>query len=77
MEIDVHDSLQSTLRILGHKLRLKQIEVEKRFAASFSVPLALHRNIVSLRTAVQRWSFPVVTGWRCATSGDRNCHSHR
>ena len=28
-ELDVHDSLQSTLTILGHKLRLKQIEVEK------------------------------------------------
>lgn len=36
-ELDVHDSLQSTLTILGHKLRLKQIEVEKRFAASPSV----------------------------------------
>ena len=33
-EIDVHESLQSTLTILGHKLRLKQIQVEKRFAAS-------------------------------------------
>src|SRR5208282_2195949 len=33
-ELDVHDSLQSTLTILGHKLRMKQIEVEKRFAAS-------------------------------------------
>jgi signal transduction histidine kinase len=33
-EFDVHDSLQSTLTILGHKLRLKQIQVEKRFAAS-------------------------------------------
>jgi signal transduction histidine kinase len=33
-ELDVHDSLQSTLTILGHKLRIKQIEVEKRFAAS-------------------------------------------
>ncbi len=32
--LDVHDSLQSTLTILGHKLRLKQIQVEKRFAAS-------------------------------------------
>ncbi len=32
--MDVHDSLQSTLTILGHKLRLKQIKVEKRFAAS-------------------------------------------
>jgi signal transduction histidine kinase len=33
-ELDVHDSLQTTLTILGHKLRLKQIQVEKRFAAS-------------------------------------------
>ncbi len=33
-ELDVHDGLQSTLTILGHKLRLKQIQVEKRFAAS-------------------------------------------
>lgn len=36
-ELDVHDSLQSTLTILGHKLRLKRINVEKRFAASPSV----------------------------------------
>jgi signal transduction histidine kinase len=33
-ELDVHDSLQSTLTILGHKLRIKQIAVEKRFNAS-------------------------------------------
>jgi len=33
-ELDVHGSLQSTLTILAHKLRLKQIQVEKRFAAS-------------------------------------------
>jgi signal transduction histidine kinase len=33
-ELDVHDSLQSTLTILGHKLRLKNISIEKRFAAS-------------------------------------------
>ena len=33
-ELDVHDSLQSTLTILGHKLRIKQIQVEKKFAAS-------------------------------------------
>ena len=32
-ELDVHDSLQSTLTILGHKLRIKEITVEKRFAA--------------------------------------------
>jgi len=33
-EVNVHDSLQSTLTLLGHKLRLKQIVVEKRFEAS-------------------------------------------
>jgi len=33
-DLDVHDSLQSTLTILGHKLRIKQIKVEKCFAAS-------------------------------------------
>lgn len=36
-ELDVHDSLQSTLTILGHKLRGKQISVEKRFAANPAV----------------------------------------
>jgi signal transduction histidine kinase len=35
--LDVHDSLQSTLTILGHKLRLKKISVEKRFEASPSI----------------------------------------
>jgi signal transduction histidine kinase len=35
-EIDVHDSLQSTLTILGHKMRIKQITVEKRFDAAQS-----------------------------------------
>ncbi len=33
-ELDIHDSLQSTLTILGHKMRLKQIQVEKKFDAS-------------------------------------------
>jgi signal transduction histidine kinase len=33
-ELDVHDSLQSTLTILGHKLRNKQISVQKRFEAA-------------------------------------------
>jgi signal transduction histidine kinase len=36
-DLDVHDSLQSTITILGHKLRVKQISVEKKFAASPSV----------------------------------------
>lgn len=33
-ELDVHDSLQSTLTILSHKLRIKQIGVKKQFDAS-------------------------------------------
>lgn len=36
-QLDVHDSLQSTITILGHKLRIKQITVEKKFEASPSV----------------------------------------
>ena len=32
-ELDVHDNLQSTLTILGHKLRMKQLAVDKRFDA--------------------------------------------
>jgi signal transduction histidine kinase len=32
-EIDVHDSIQSTLTILGHKFRYKQIVIDKQFAA--------------------------------------------
>jgi signal transduction histidine kinase len=38
-ELDVHDSLQSTLTILNHKLRTKNISVVKRFAASPSTIL--------------------------------------
>jgi signal transduction histidine kinase len=38
-DLDVHDSLQSTLTILGHKLRIKQISVEKRFEAA---PSTIH-----------------------------------
>jgi signal transduction histidine kinase len=36
-ELDVHDSLQSTLTILGHKLRMKNISVEKCFSANPSI----------------------------------------
>jgi signal transduction histidine kinase len=32
-EVDVHDSIQSTLTILGHKMRQRQINVVKRFDA--------------------------------------------
>jgi signal transduction histidine kinase len=35
--LDVHDNLQSTLTLLGHKLAIKQITVEKRFEASPSM----------------------------------------
>jgi signal transduction histidine kinase len=44
-EIDVHDSLQSTLTILGHKQRIKGIQVEKEFAAR---PSVLHTRGSSL-----------------------------
>ncbi len=33
-EIDVHESLQSTLTMLGHKMRIKQVETVKCFSAS-------------------------------------------
>ena len=36
-EVNVHDSLQSTLTLLGHKIRIKQISVEKRFNAAPAV----------------------------------------
>ena len=36
-EVDVHDSLQSTLTILGHKLRIKNLSIEKRFDAKPSI----------------------------------------
>jgi signal transduction histidine kinase len=44
-QLDVHDSLQSTLTILGHKLRLKGIQVEKQFTAS---PAIIHTRGSSL-----------------------------
>jgi signal transduction histidine kinase len=36
-QIDIHDSLQSTLTILGHKLRIKGIQVDKQFEANPSI----------------------------------------
>ena len=45
-ELDVHESLQSTLTILGHKLRIKNISVEKRFAASPS-KISTHGSALS------------------------------
>jgi signal transduction histidine kinase len=38
-ELDVHDNLQSTLTILGHKLRMKEVGAEKRFEAN---PSTIH-----------------------------------
>jgi len=38
-EVNVHESLQSTLTLLGHKLRIKQISVQKRFDAA---PATIH-----------------------------------
>jgi signal transduction histidine kinase len=35
-DFDVHETLQSTLTILGHKLRIKEISVQKRFEATQS-----------------------------------------
>lgn len=36
-EIDIHDSLQSTLTILGHKFHIKNLSIEKRFDAKPSI----------------------------------------
>ena len=44
-DVDVHESLQSTLVILGHKLRIRQVEVEKHFDAESAV---LHTRGVAL-----------------------------
>ena len=50
-ELDVHDSLQSTLTILGHKLRIKQIAVEKRFEAS---PSTIHTRGIGAEPGVDQ-----------------------
>jgi signal transduction histidine kinase len=36
-ELDVHDSLQSTITILGHKLRTKNLSIQKKFEAAPSI----------------------------------------
>jgi signal transduction histidine kinase len=36
-DVDVHDSLQSTLTVLGHKLRIRNVSAEKIFQASPSI----------------------------------------
>ncbi len=43
--VDVHDSIQSTLTMLGHKLRLKQVSVTKHFDAS---PASIQTSGVAL-----------------------------
>ncbi len=83
-ELDVHDSLQSTLTILNHKLRTKNISVEKRFAASPSTILTrgsalsqvwtnLIDNAVDAspdggRILVETWTEP---GWLAVCIADR------
>ena len=83
-ELDVHDSLQSTLTILNHKLRTKNISVEKRFAASPSTIVTrgsalsqvwtnLIDNAVDASPAggqivVETWSEP---GWLAVCIADR------
>jgi len=44
-DVDVHDSIQSTLTILGHKIKIKQINVVKHFDA---VPARIHSTGVAL-----------------------------
>ena len=72
-ELDVHDSLQSTLTILGHKLRLKQIQVEKRFAAS---PSTIRTRGSCAQPGVDQ---PHRQRRRRVAGGreDRNCHLER
>ncbi len=81
--LDVHDSLQSTLTILGHKLRLKQIEVEKRFTASPStietrghalsqvwtnlIDNAADASPAGAKIEISTWSEP---GWLAVCIGD-------
>jgi len=36
-KLDIHDTIQSTLTILGHKFRQKQITIEKQFGADIPV----------------------------------------
>jgi signal transduction histidine kinase len=83
-ELDVHDSLQSTLTILGHKLRSKNISVEKRFSASpstiFTRGFALSQVWTNLidnavdasandgRILVETWTEP---GWLAVCIADR------
>jgi signal transduction histidine kinase len=81
--LDVHDSLQSTITILGHKLRLRQIQVEKRFAASPStiftrgyalsqvwtnlIDNALDASPEGSKIEIATWSEP---GWLVVCIGD-------
>jgi signal transduction histidine kinase len=83
-ELDVHDSLQSTLTILNHKLRTKNISVVKRFAASPSTILtrgsalsqvwtnlidnAVDASPMDGQLEVSTWTEP---GWLAVSVGDR------
>jgi signal transduction histidine kinase len=44
-DVDVHDSIQSTLTILGHKMKIKRINVVKHFDA---IPARIHSTGVAL-----------------------------
>jgi signal transduction histidine kinase len=44
-EVDVHEGIQGTLTILGHKLRHKQLKVEKLFAAALPKILTCGRGL--------------------------------
>ena len=72
-ELDVHDSLQSTLTILGHKLRLKQITGRKALRG-----LALHHPYA--RSCPQPGLDQPHRQRRRRVAGgreDRNCHLER
>jgi signal transduction histidine kinase len=82
--LDVHDSLQSTITILNHKLRTKNISVVKRFEASPSTILtrgsalsqvwtnlidnAVDASPLNGQVEVVTWTEP---GWLAVSVGDR------
>ncbi len=87
-ELDVHDSLQSTLIILGHKLRIKQIQVDKKFEASPAtirtrgsalsqvwtnlIDNAADASQAGGRVEIASWNDPA-SGWLCVSVTD---HGH-
>jgi signal transduction histidine kinase len=49
-KLDIHDTIQSTLTILGHKFRHKQITIEKQFAAGLPVLMTCGTGISQVWT---------------------------